>query len=92
LTEEECRLERTSEWGALYSYLVVFAKHNENDQVKENMICSACSIHLEKTNTYRVLVGELERKRPLGMPRHRSEDNNKMDSMARIDLAQDRDQ
>jgi hypothetical protein len=47
---------------------------------------------------YRVLVGEPEGKRPLGIPRHRCEDNVKMDlqkvgcgSMDYIELALDRD-
>ena len=48
---------------------------------------------------YRVLVGKPERRRPLGRPRHRWEDNiKKMDlqevgigSMDWIELAQDRD-
>ena len=36
--------------------------------------------HMEQSrNTYRVLVGKLEGKRPFGMPRHRWEDNIKMD-------------
>ena len=35
---------------------------------------------MEKSrNAYRVLEGKLEGKRPLGMPRHRREDNIKMD-------------
>ena len=45
---------------------------------------------------YRVLVGKPERKRPLGRPRHRWEDNIKMDlqevgcgGMDWIELAQD---
>jgi hypothetical protein len=53
----------------------------------------------EKRNAYRILVGKPERKRPLGRPRRRWEDNIKMDireigwgSMDWIDLAQDRDQ
>jgi hypothetical protein len=53
----------------------------------------------EKRNAYRILVGKLERKRPLGRPRRRSVDNIKMDlreigwdSIDWIDLAQDRDQ
>jgi hypothetical protein len=52
---------------------------------------------VEKRNAYRILVGKLERKRPLG--RHRWEDNIRMDlreigwgGMDLIDLAQDRDQ
>jgi hypothetical protein len=32
-----------------------------------------------ETNVYTVLLGEPERKRPLGRPRRRSEDNIKMD-------------
>jgi hypothetical protein len=53
----------------------------------------------EKRNAYRILVGKLERKRPLGRPRRRWEDNVKMDlreigwgGMDWIDLAQDRNQ
>ena len=52
----------------------------------------------ERRGVYRVLVGKLEEKRPLGRPRHRWEDNIKMDlqevecgGMGGIDLAQDRD-
>jgi hypothetical protein len=47
---------------------------------------------------YKVLVGKLERKRQLGRPRHRCEDNIMMNlqevgrrGMGWIDLAQDRD-
>jgi hypothetical protein len=47
---------------------------------------------------YRFLVGKLERKRPLGRPRHRWEDNIKMvlqevgcRGVDWIELAQDRD-
>jgi hypothetical protein len=53
----------------------------------------------DKSNAYRKLVGKPERKRPLGKPRRRFVDNNKMDlreigwdGMDLIDLAQDRDQ
>jgi hypothetical protein len=48
---------------------------------------------------YRILVGKLEGKRPLGRSRRRWEDNTRMDlrdigwgGMDWIDLAQDRDQ
>jgi hypothetical protein len=51
----------------------------------------------EGRGVYRVLVGKPERKRPLGRPRHRWEDNIKMDiqevgsrSMDWIELARDR--
>ena len=52
----------------------------------------------ESRGVYRVLVEKPEGKRPLGRPRHRWEDNTKMDlqevgcgGMDWIDLAQDRD-
>jgi hypothetical protein len=52
----------------------------------------------ERSGVYRVLVGKPEGKRPLGRPRHRWEDNTKMDiqevgcgSMDLFKLAQDRD-
>ena len=53
----------------------------------------------ESRDSYRVLVGKLERKRPLGRPRHRWKDNIRMDlkevgwdgGMDWIALAQDRD-
>jgi hypothetical protein len=58
-----------------------------------------CSTHGEKLNAYRVLVGKPEGKRPLGIPRHGWEGNNKMDlrhiewdDMDWIDLAQGGDQ
>jgi hypothetical protein len=51
----------------------------------------------EKRNAYGILVGKLEGKRPLRRPRHRWENNNKMDlrevgwgGMDWINLAQDR--
>jgi hypothetical protein len=51
----------------------------------------------EWIGAYMVLVGKCEGKRPLGRPRHRSEDNIKMDlqemaweAMDWIDVAQDR--
>jgi hypothetical protein len=59
----------------------------------------ACSTNGEKRNTYRILVGRPEGKRPLGRPRRRWADNIKIylkeigwDGMDWSDLAQDRDQ
>jgi len=52
----------------------------------------------ERRGVYKVLVGKPEGKRPLGRPRHRWEDNIKMDlqevgcgGMDWIELAQNRD-
>jgi hypothetical protein len=52
----------------------------------------------EGRGAYRMLVGRPEGRRPLGRPRHRWEDNIRMDlqemgwwGMALIDMAQDRD-
>jgi hypothetical protein len=50
----------------------------------------------ENRGAYRILVGRPEGRRPLGRPRHRWEDNVKMDvkwdgSMDWIELVQDRD-
>jgi hypothetical protein len=39
----------------------------------------ACSTNGEQRNAYRILVGNPERKRPLGRPRRRWVDNIKMD-------------
>jgi hypothetical protein len=57
------------------------------------------STHGAKRNTYRILVGKPEGKRPLGRPRHRCEDNIKIDlrniewgGMDFVDLVQDRNQ
>jgi hypothetical protein len=59
----------------------------------------ACSTNGEKRNAYRILVGKPEREKSLGRPRHRWEDNIKMDlreirwgGMDWTGLAQDRDQ
>jgi transposase len=52
----------------------------------------------EERGAYRILVGRPEGRRPPGRPRHRWEDNIKMDlqevgrdGMAWIDMAEDRD-
>jgi hypothetical protein len=56
-----------------------------------------CSTNGEKKNVYRLLVGKSEGKRPLGRPRRRWVDNNRMDlgevgwgDVDWIGLAQDR--
>jgi hypothetical protein len=62
-------------------------------------MCRACSTNGEKRNSYRILEGNPEGKRPLGRPRRRWVHNIKMDlseigwdGMDWIDLAEDRDQ
>ena len=56
-----------------------------------------CSTYGERRDVYRVLVGTTDGKRPLGRPRHRWEDNMKMDvqeveceCMDWIDVVEDR--
>jgi hypothetical protein len=44
----------------------------------ESEMGRVCSIHGEKRNAYRILVGKAERKRPLGTPRCWWEDSIKM--------------
>jgi hypothetical protein len=70
--------------------------------IKSKMIRWAwrvCKTHEVEVNAYRFLMGEPEGKRPQGRPRHRWENNIKMDlgeivwgSMDRIYLAQCKDQ
>jgi hypothetical protein len=59
----------------------------------------ACSPNGEKSNAYRILARKPDRKRPLGRPRYRWVNNNKMDlreigwdGIGWLDLAQERDQ
>jgi hypothetical protein len=58
----------------------------------------ACSTYGERRSIYRVLMGRPEGKRPIGRPRHKWENNTKMDlqevecgGMDCIELAQDKD-
>jgi hypothetical protein len=51
------------------------AKHNENDQVKEDEMGRACSRTGDKRNAYGILVGKPEGKRSLGRPRRKWVDN-----------------
>jgi len=68
------------------------------DKIEKNEMGGACSAIGERRGIYRVFVGKPEQKRPLGRPRHRWEDNIKMDLQKAgceakdwIDVAQDRD-
>ena len=49
------------------------------DQVKKIEIDRTCSKYGERRGAYKALVGKPEGRRPLGRPRHRWEDNIKMD-------------
>jgi hypothetical protein len=68
------------------------------DKIVKNGIGNTCSTYGERRGVYRVLVGKTEGNRFLGRPRHRWEDNIKMDlwevecgGVDWIGLAQDRD-
>ena len=93
------RDEETGEWRKL---------HNEELYWSPNIVWVIQSRRLrwaghvarlgEKRGVFKVLVRKPEGKRPLGRPRHRWEDNIKMDlqevgcgDMDRIELSQDRD-
>jgi len=47
-------------------------------KIEKNEMVGACSTYGERRGLYTVLVGKPERQRPLGRPRLRWEDNNKM--------------
>jgi hypothetical protein len=47
--------------------------------VKKDEMGRECSTHGEKRNLYRIFMGKPEGNRPIGRPRHRWEDNIKMD-------------
>jgi hypothetical protein len=49
------------------------------DYIGKNGMGGACSTYGEGRGVYRFLVGKPEGKRPLGRPRHRRENNIKMD-------------
>jgi hypothetical protein len=68
------------------------------DKIDKNEMGGACSTYGERRDVYRVLVGKPYRKRPLGRPKSRWEDNIKMDLQEVgyggtnwIELAQDMD-
>ena len=48
-------------------------------KIEKNEMGRACSTCGDSTRVYRILVGKLERKRPLRRPRRRWDDNIKMD-------------
>jgi hypothetical protein len=73
-------------------------KKKFNNEGEEDEIGGACSTNGEKKNTYRLLVGQPEGRRPLGRPRRRWLVNIRMDlvevgwgDVDWIGLVQDRD-
>ena len=94
------RDEITGEWRTLHNaelyelYSLPNIIRNLKSRLAGHVACME-----QFRNVYRVLVGKNEGKRPLGRPRHRWEDNIKMDLREVgfdpgewIDLAEDRDQ
>jgi hypothetical protein len=51
-------------------------------QIKKNEMGRACSRYGDRRGAHRILLGRPEGRRPLGRPRHRWEDNIKMDLQA----------
>jgi hypothetical protein len=49
------------------------------DKIKKNEMGGVCSTYGARRGVYRVLVGKPEGKRTLGRPRHKWENNIKMD-------------
>jgi hypothetical protein len=75
-----------------------FISFHYTRKLEKNEMGGACNAYGKSRGVYRVLVGKLEGKRPLGRPRPRWEENIKMDlqeigcgGMDWIELAQDRD-
>jgi hypothetical protein len=60
-------------------YIKYFFIAVKYDQVKEDEMDRTCSTNGAKRNTYMILVGKPDVKRPLGRPRRRWVDNIKMD-------------
>jgi hypothetical protein len=93
------RDEVTGDWRKLHNDQLrdLYSLPSKNNQVEEDEMGGSCSLMGEKRNTYRVLVGKPEGRRPLGRPRHRWVDNIRMDleevgwgDVDWIGLAQDR--
>jgi hypothetical protein len=96
------RDEATGDWRRLYNEELndLYSSSNIIRVIKSRRLRWAghAARMGEERGAYRILVGRPEGRRPLGRPRHRWEDNIKMDirevgwgGMNWIELAQDRD-
>ena len=95
------KVEVTGEWRKLHNEELndLYSPPNIVRMIKSRRMTWAGHVARmgERRGIYRVLVGKHEGKRPLGRPRRRWEDNNKMDlqdvgcgDMGWLELAQDR--
>jgi hypothetical protein len=69
----------TGEWRKLHEELNDLTKYYLGDQIENNEIAEHVARMGTRRGAYEVLVGKPEGKRSLGRPRHRWEDNIKMD-------------
>jgi ribosomal protein L44E len=56
-----------------------FTKYHSDDQIEKLRWAKRVARSGERRHAYRVLVGKYEKRGPLGRPRHRCENNIKMD-------------
>jgi hypothetical protein len=89
-------VEKTTKQAALWSVLLI--KYYSADEIRRLRWAGHVAHMRERKVAYRVLVGKPEGRRPLEKPRHRWEDNIKMDlrevgweGMDSISLAQHKD-
>jgi hypothetical protein len=92
------RDEVTGEWRKLHNEKLYCSPHIFRVITSRRIIWAGNVARMGRGGVYRFLVGKVEGKRPLGRPRHRWDDNIKMDfqkvgcwGMDWIELAQDRD-
>ena len=89
------------EWRKLHNEELndLYSSHYfSDDHIEKNELAGHVARMGERRGIYRIWVGKPKGKRPLGRPRHRWEDNIKMDlqevecrGMDWIELAEDRD-
>jgi hypothetical protein len=57
------------------NFTFTFTNNYHDGQVKENEMGETCNTDWGMRNSYKILFGEREGKKPYGRPRHRCEDN-----------------